>query len=330
MASFKGDNVNALEASKEARIPDPKRLLEGYFRSSATLNYIRALTSGGFADLHNAENWELDFIKDVKLREAYEKITKRLLSSLDFLRVCGGANQSTTDRVEFFTSHEGLVLDYEEAMTKKDAVPCTKSTKEQPEEAKNVEFFNMGAHFLWIGNRTRQLDGAHVEYFRGLANPIGIKVGPKMPPDELIKLIKALDSKNEAGKITLITRFGYKNVSKVLPKLLSAVNKEGLKVNWICDPCHGQTRATKDGLKTRDFSEILQELQITADIHKENGSRLNGVHFEMTGEDVTECVGGPQELLDHDLHAKYTSACDPRLNYAQSMEMSFRLAKLLE
>jgi len=351
MSTFKGDNVNALEATVEARTPDPKRLMEGYFRSAATLNYIRALTTGGFAGLHNAEHWELDFIKDVKLREAYEAITKRLLSSLDFLKVVGGEHK-TTDNVDFFTSHEGLVLDLEEAMTrpfsnfsgvkrsknngtieskKVNGEKNVEDTKKEKKEAKNNmnSYYNAGAHFLWIGNRTRQLDGAHVEYFRGILNPIGVKVGPKMDPVELVKLIKVLDPKNEPGKVTLITRMGHKNVAKCLPPLIAAVQKAELKVNWICDPCHGQTRKTKDNIKTRDFSEILLELQNTALIHLESGSRLNGVHFEMTGENVTECVGGPQELLDGDLNTHYTSACDPRLNYAQSMCMSFQLAKLL-
>uniref|UniRef100_A0A7S4DPS6 Phospho-2-dehydro-3-deoxyheptonate aldolase n=1 Tax=Lotharella globosa TaxID=91324 RepID=A0A7S4DPS6_9EUKA len=366
MSSFKGDNVNCLDADVKKRTPDPDRLLQGYFRSAVTLNYIRALTRGGFADLHNASHWDLGFIKDEQLRKKYEDIAERLLSSLEFLRVCGGADASSTNGIEFFTSHEGLVLDYEEALTRIDSAVSEQREKKKQDQEKQGEFkakkegdkakndnlkedkttsnktetvgeeddaqayYNSGAHFLWIGNRTRQLDGAHVEYFRGIINPIGIKVGPSMPPVELVELIKKLDPLNEAGKVTLITRLGYKNVEAKLPPLIRAVQKAGLKVNWICDPCHGQTRATKEGLKTRDFSEILLELQHTAKTHMKCNNRLHGVHFEMTGEDVTECVGGPQQLLDEHLKARYTSACDPRLNYAQSMEMSFRLAKLLE
>ncbi|GAB5359953.1 hypothetical protein AAMO2058_000586100 [Amorphochlora amoebiformis] len=324
MASFKGDNVNSLQPNKQSRIPDPKRLLEGYFRSAATLNYIRALTRGGFADLHNAKHWELEFIKDSKLREDYEKIASNLISSLDFLRVVGGAKEHDTESVEFFTSHEGLVLDYEEALTRADDADTTEGKKKA-----SRRFYNASAHLLWIGNRTRQLDGAHVEYFRGLSNPIGVKVGPKMDSKELVELIKTLDPNNEAGKITLISRMGANNVTNCLPPLIQAVKKAQLQVNWICDPCHGQTRATKNKIKTRDFAEILLELQKTALVHKQCGSRLNGVHFEMTGEDVTECVGGPQGLSESDLQVNYTSACDPRLNYAQSMTMSFALAKLL-
>lgn len=314
MVCFKGDNINGFDATDQAREHDPKRLVEGHFHSACTLNYIRALIKSGYADLHHARAWDLGFVQDSTRRTQYAEISSRILDSLDFMKTVGvDESSSAVGTVDYFTSHEGLVLDYEAAVTKRS----------------NDRYYNVGSHFIWIGDRTRQLDGAHIEYFRGIANPIGVKVGPSMKPEELVQLIRKLDPHNEPGRITLISRFGTEKVQAHLPALVKAVQDAQLRVLWICDPMHGNTHKTASGLKTRSFDAILEELIQTFHIHNRLGSRLGGVHFELTGENVTECIGGPQNLEAHDLHINYTTYCDPRLNYAQGMEVAFRLAQML-
>jgi 3-deoxy-7-phosphoheptulonate synthase len=313
MFSYRGDHVNRIAPTPEAREPDPSRLVAAYFRSAATLNYVRSLIEGGFADLHNPRDWDLGFVRSVAARSEYEEMVERILDAVSFMRTVGASFGEALRRVEMYTSHEGLLLEYEEAQTCK----------------VGDEWLNLGAHMLWIGDRTRQLDGAHVEYFRGLSNPIGVKVGPSMETEELIALIQRLDPKGVPGKITLITRLGAEGVQERLPGLVRAVSVARLPVVWSCDPMHGNTYKAEGGLKTRKVDQILKELRHTFDVHEECGSRLGGVHFEMTGEDVTECIGGPQELSEADLSRSYETYCDPRLNYAQSLEMAFLIAQRL-
>jgi 3-deoxy-7-phosphoheptulonate synthase len=311
--SFKGDNINKYAATEEARQHDPERLVDGHFHSACTLNYIRTLLRSGYANLRNARGWDLGYDSTWQHRAEYEDLSNRILESLDFMDACGANDMQSLSTVDFFTSHEGMVLDYESAVT----------------EQRGTDFYNTGAHFLWIGDRTRDLDGAHIEYFRGICNPIGMKVGPTTDPDELIKVVKLLNPNNELGRITLITRLGAGHVEELLPPVIRKVRDAGLAVVWICDPMHGNTHKTSAGIKTRNVEDVFAELVETFQCHIDLGSRLGGVHFELTGDNVTECVGGPQNISETDLHLRYTSYCDPRLNYAQSMELSFRIARML-
>jgi 3-deoxy-7-phosphoheptulonate synthase len=312
--SYRGDNINAIDSKASARLADPQRLIQAYYHSAATLNYARALVGGGFADLRHPQHWDLGFVRSAANREKYEDIVARLRDAIDFVESAGVRGTSTFKTVELFCSHEGLLLDYEEAFT----------------EPVGENWYNLGAHFLWIGERTRQLDGAHVEYFRGIENPIGVKTGPSIEPDELVKLITTLEPENRPGRITVITRLGAEKVTELLPPLINAVTKAGRVVTWVCDPMHGNTVNTDAGLKTRDYDSILTELEIAFAAHQAAGSYLGGVHFELTGEDVTECTGGPQELSVADLSRSYETYCDPRLNYAQSLEMALRTAQRLQ
>lgn len=334
LPSYKGDNINGYLANEENRKHDPNRLLLAHYHSACTLNYIRALIKGKFAALSNAATWDLGKVEDSYKRWKYQDITNKINESFDFMTACKMPEPEEASQVDFYTSHEGLVLEYESAMTRKVTPeqlmdPPGGSASRQGDHTHN--YYNLGSHFLWIGNRTRALNGAHVEYFRGIANPIGIKIGPDLAkdPKELVNLIKILNPTNEKGKITLISRLGKKNVSACLPALIHAVREAQLVVLWSCDPMHGNTFAAENGLKTRKFDDILHEITDTFHVHKSCGSRLGGVHFELTGEHVTECVGGPENLSADDLKLRYTSFCDPRLNYLQSMEMSFLLADLL-
>ncbi|KAL8006947.1 putative DAHP synthetase, class II, aldolase-type TIM barrel [Plasmopara halstedii] len=314
VTSFRGENINGYE--KNERTPDPRRLLDGYFHSAATLNYGRVLVSSGFADIHDAGKWDLDFVQTSSRREEYQHMVNEITDSLHFVHMCGvGADSPHLKTVDLFVSHEGLELGYEETMTRK----------------VDGKYYNVGTDFLWIGDRTRQLDHAHIEYFRGIENPIGIKVGPSMAVEDLVPLIRKLWKDPDAypGKITLITRYGYEKVASLLPKHIKVVKDAGLKVIWSCDPCHGNTIVAENGYKTRQFDRIFGELEQTLEIHREAGSILGGVHFELTGENVTECTGGPQGIDEADLPLRYTSYCDPRLNYSQSMEVAFLLAKNL-
>ena len=312
MPSYRGDIVNGIQ--KESRNADPERLVNAYHHSAATLNYARALVDGGFADLHHPQHWDLGFVRSSSNRATYEDIVNRIRDAIDFVESTGVRGTAALKTVELFCSHEGLLLDYETAFT----------------EPVGDHWYNLGAHFLWIGDRTRQLDGAHVEYFRGLENPIGIKAGPSMTPTELIDLITALEPANRPGRITVITRLGAQQISASLPPLIKAVSDAGRTVTWVCDPMHGNTVSTDTGLKTRNYDAVLTELEGAFAAHEAAGSHLGGVHFELTGEDVTECTGGPQELSEADLSRSYETYCDPRLNYAQSLELALRIAQRLQ
>lgn len=316
--TFKGDNINSF--NPDDRTPDPDRLVQGYFHAAATLNYVRSLLNGRFASLHTVNKWNLDFIQNddgqnsnKELFEKYGLMVTRMKEALRFMDACGMPTTNELQTVNLFSSHEALVLPYEEALTDSDSR------------------YNHGAHFVWIGDRTRQLDGAHVEYCRGIKNPIGVKVGPSMPVQDLVPLIKKLWPEPEAapGRITLITRFGSDKVESMLPDFVKAVQEARLPVVWSCDPMHGNTVTTSSGLKTRSFDRVIHELRSTFEIHSRLGSRLNGVHLELTGENVTECTGGIVGLQEQDLKTNYTTYCDPRLNYAQSMEVALLCAEFL-
>jgi 3-deoxy-7-phosphoheptulonate synthase len=314
MPSYRGDNVNAITPDLAARQPDPQRLVKAYHHSAATLNYARALVDGGFADLHHPQHWDLGFVRSQSHRAEYEDMVERIRDAIDFLESTGVHGTGALRTVELFSSHEGLLLDYEEALTEK----------------VGDRYYNLGAHFLWIGDRTRNLGDAHLEYFRGIENPIGIKVGKQMQPKELVDIINAVEPANRPGRITLISRIGAADVREALPPLIAAVREAGQNVAWSCDPMHGNTTTTDTGLKTRDYDCILKELEAAFELHADGGGQLAGVHFELTGEDVTECTGGPQELSEADLSRSYETYCDPRLNYAQSLELALRIAQRLQ
>ncbi|WP_285726493.1 class II 3-deoxy-7-phosphoheptulonate synthase [Geothrix rubra] len=313
LPSYRGDLVNALEATPEARRPDPSRMLEAYFHAAATLNHLRALTAGGFADLHHPERWELP--GGTGEVPEYRRTLDQVKESLDFLEALGGVQRDALERIDFFTSHEALLLPFEEALTRW--------------VVEAGAYYNLGAHTLWVGERTRQLDGAHIEYLRGLRNPLGVKVGPSATPEHLVALLDRLDPGREAGRITLISRFGARRIREALPPLLKAVQAAGRTVLWSCDPMHGNGVESAQGLKTRDFDAILAELRQAFEIHRELGSHLGGVHFELTGEAVTECTGGTQRLSEVDLAKAYETGCDPRLNGVQSLEMAFLIAEMM-
>lgn len=313
LPSYRGDHVNDIRADIALRQPNPNRMVQAYFRSAATLNYARALLDGGFADLHKPHHWDLGFVRQAERRQDYEELVGRILDALDFVEATGVSDTATLRTVQLFSSHEGLLLPYEEALTRRI----------------DDQWYNLGAHMLWIGDRTRQQQGAHVEYFRGIANPIGIKIGPSIDAQELVDLVAAIEPDNRPGRVTLITRMGAA-VREKLPPLITAMKRAGRHVLWSCDPMHGNTEKTSGGIKTRDVDRILDELRSTFDVHDEQSSHLGGVHFELTGEDVTECVGGPQELNEEDLTRSYETFCDPRLNYAQSLELAFLMARRLQ
>jgi len=313
--SYKGDSINGYPLPE--REPDPARLMEAYFHAASTLNYLRALTQGGFADLHKPESWDLSFATaDYKKRHEYEEIRARIVEALNFTEACGMRTQASGN-VEFFTSHEGLLLDYETALTR--PVGST------PEGG----YVNLGAHFVWIGDRTRAIDEAHIEYFRGIKNPVGVKVGPTTDPAELLLLLERLDPAHEPGKVVLITRFGATKVRQMLPPIVRAVMGTKHVVVWQCDPMHGNTTTAEGGLKTRAFTDVLGELMACFEVHAELGTWLGGVHFELCGEDVTECTGGTQNITESGLSSNYQSFCDPRLNYTQSLEMAMQITENL-
>jgi 3-deoxy-7-phosphoheptulonate synthase len=319
LPSYFGDLVNRPEFTESARRPDPENLIVAYSHAAMTLNFIRSLSGGGFADVHHPEFWELSFFRNAgmpdALRAEYERTTKQLAAALKFMEALGENTLEELTRVEFFTSHEGLSLPYESAQTRQ--VP------------RRDGWYDLTTHFPWIGERTRALDGAHVEFFRGIENPIGVKLGPSVSSDQVLRLADALNPENEPGKLALVTRMGARKVSDVLPGLVDAVKRAGRLVLWVCDPMHGNTQAAPSGLKTRDFDDILREVELTFDVHEGCGTSLGGVHFEMTGEDVTECIGGAAGITVDDLDKNYASACDPRLNYRQALEVGFRIAQRL-
>ena len=311
---YRGDVVNRPGFTVEERTPDPQLLLRGYERAALTLNFVRALIGGGFADLHHPEYWDLDFVRHSPLKDAYEKIVHSISDALDFFEATNGGPIHEAQRVDFYASHEGLHLLYEQAQTRF--------------IERRQRWYNLSTHMPWIGMRTAALDGAHVELFRGIANPMGIKVGPSMSAEWVQGLISTLNPNNEPGRVVLIHRMGVEEIEKRLPALIQAVRATGSPVLWVCDPMHGNTETASSGLKTRRFENIVTELEAAFRIHREMGSWLGGVHFELTGEDVTECTGGARGLTDADLARAYKSQVDPRLNYEQALELAMRIAGL--
>ncbi len=312
LQSYRGDLINGIRFTKADRIPNPERLLRGYERAALTLNFIRSLVDGGFADLHHTEYWDLRFVSHSPQEQTYRRIVETISESISFLETISNARIWEINRMDFYSSHEGLHLLYEQSQTRK--VPYSPG------------WYNLSAHFPWIGDRTRAVDGAHVEYFRGIENPIGVKIGPAITPDELIALTEILNPKNEPGRLTLIHRFGASRICNDLPSLIRAIRKAGRVVIWCCDPMHGNLEITNQKIKTRNFENILMELEQAFEIHHKEHSYLGGVHLELTGEDVTECIGGARGLKEEDLSRAYKTQVDPRLNYEQSLEMALRIA----
>ncbi|KAI2638473.1 phospho-2-dehydro-3-deoxyheptonate aldolase-like protein [Xylaria nigripes] len=323
--SFRGDILNGHHLDE--RELDPQRLVKAYSHSAATLNYIRAAIAAGIADLHRPLNWSLGHVKDPVLKDKYTTAVQFLQDMLRFMHTIGADRNSKLDTIDLYTSHEGLLLEYEESLTRLMNVPSAPN-QAQPNDGPRQKYYDTSAHFLWIGDRTRQIDGAHVEFFRGIANPIGIKVGPTTPTSDLLELLRTLNPTREPGKITLITRYGASKVHDLLPSHIRAVEGSEYKqtVIWQCDPMHGNTRSTNTGIKTRRFDDVFSELRETLQIHKEEGSYLGGVHLELTGDAVTECLGGSEGLNEDDLSTNYTSFCDPRLNERQALELAFLIA----
>lgn len=313
LPSYRGDIINGQDFTPAARTPDPARLLHAYSASALTLNFVRALAEGGFADLHHPEYWNLDFADHSPLADEYHAIITTIREALHFAETVSQVPIAGLDRVEFFTSHEALHLHYEQALTRH--VPRREGS------------YNLSTHLPWIGMRTAQLEGAHIEYARGIRNPIALKVGPDLAPADLVALIKHLDREDEPGRLTLITRFGAHQIEQYLPPMLRAVQATGRTLLWSSDPMHGNTELTENGLKTRHFDNILAELELAFDIHAEMDSNLGGVHFELTGENVTECIGGARGLDETDLERAYTSLVDPRLNAEQALEMALRIVR---
>ncbi|MGB0505557.1 MAG: class II 3-deoxy-7-phosphoheptulonate synthase [Pikeienuella sp.] len=318
LPSYRGDIINDIDFNAASRIPDPDRMLQAYTQSAASLNLLRAFAQGGFADLHRVASWNLGFAKGSPGADRYMRLAEKISGSLDFIDACGvnPANSSKMSGVDFYTSHEALLLPYEEALTRTDRT--------------TGDVVAGSGHMIWIGDRTRQPDGAHVEYCRGVSNPIGLKCGPSISEEDLISLIDLLNPNNEAGRLTLIARFGAGKVGDHLPRLIRAVEREGKQVVWSCDPMHGNTIKADSGYKTRPFDAVLREVQEFFAIHKSEGTYGGGVHFEMTGKDVTECTGGMHGLKAADLSDRYHTACDPRLNANQALELAFLLAEELE
>ena len=314
LPSYRGDIINDIAFNSEARKPNPKRMLQAYAQSAASLNLLRAFSQGSYADIHHVHSWTLGFL-DGAGAEKYETVANRISDALDFMTAAGvtSKNSHTLGAVDFYTSHEALLLEYEEALCRID------STTGLPIAG--------SGHLIWIGDRTRKLDGAHVEFCKGVQNPIGLKCGPSISKDDLLKLIEALNPENEPGRLTLIARFGAGLVGEHLPNLINAVEKEGFKVVWSCDPMHGNTIKSSTGYKTRPFESVLREVREFFGIHNAEGSHPGGVHFEMTGKDVTECTGGLRAVSDEDLSDRYHTACDPRLNASQALELAFLVAE---
>ena len=318
LPSYAGDIINDIEFEKVKRIPQPSRMLTAYSQAASTLNLLRAFSNGGFADLRHVQSWNMGFVKNGPQGKRYRHLAEEIQKSLNFMDALGISSENTPQlkTAKYFTSHEALLLPYEEALTRVDST--------------SGNIYNTSAHFLWIGDRTRFLNSAHIEFCRGIQNPIGIKCGPSSDPEELIKIIDILNPMNEAGKITLITRFGFKDVEKFLSKLIKKINFEGKNVIWSCDPMHGNTIKSKSDKKTRKFENILSEVKSNIEIHKNEGSRIGGIHLEMTGQNVTECIGGLDDISDSDLNDRYHTHCDPRLNANQAIELAFLIADKLK
>ncbi|PKY00321.1 phospho-2-dehydro-3-deoxyheptonate aldolase [Aspergillus campestris IBT 28561] len=330
MPSFRGDNINGFDATPEERKPDPSRLVSAYFHSASTLNYMRASLSSGLADLHSPLDWGLGHIITPSIKEKYEQIVNRVKDALRFMNTVGIDTDRGFETVEVFTSHEGLLLEYEQSLTRLLKNPHSESARRaaHPPTATTTSqsYYATSSHFIWIGDRTRQLEGAHVEFFRGITNPIGIKIGPSMTPNELTRLLDVVNPSREIGKVTLISRYGTSKIAQYLPEHIAAVQQSGHIPVWQCDPMHGNTQSTPSGVKTRHFSDILSELRQALEIHRAAGSFLGGMHLELTGEAVTECVGGGEGLTEDRLSERYTTFCDPRLNEKQALELAFLVA----
>jgi 3-deoxy-7-phosphoheptulonate synthase len=314
LLTYLGDNINGIEFNEKTRKPDPMRLFKAYSQSASTLNLLRAFSQGGFADLRKVHLWNLGFVNKSPQGKRFKEIQEKISDSLTFMEACG-INPDSNRRlrtVNFFTSHEALLLPFEESMTRIDST--------------TGEYHDTSAHFVWIGDRTRQLEGGHIEFCRGIKNPIGLKCGPSLKTTELIRLCNILNPKNEKGRITLITRFGYDNVEKFLPKLIRSIKKEGLNVVWSCDPMHGNTIKSANGFKTRPFNNVVKEVKNVFTVHQAEGSFAGGLHIEMTGQNVTECTGGAQKISDQDLSHRYHTHCDPRLNASQALELAFLIS----
>ena len=313
LPSYRGDMVNGPEFTSEARIPDPRRMIKAHARSAMTMNFVRSLIDGGFADLHHPEYWGLGWVSQSPHATEYQKMVASIGDAVRFMETLAGGQMHNLNRVDFYTSHEALLLPYEEAQTRQ--VP------RQP------GWFNLSTHFPWIGMRTAALDGAHSEYFRGIRNPIAVKVGPSVTPDQLLRLIDVLNPENEPGRLGLIHRMGAEHIATKLPTLLDAVKREGRRVLWICDAMHGNTESTSNGYKTRRFANIRSEIEQAFDLHAAAGTRLGGVHLELTGENVTECLGGARDLTEIDLQRAYRTTVDPRLNYEQALEIAMLIVR---
>ncbi|HET7690284.1 MAG TPA: 3-deoxy-7-phosphoheptulonate synthase class II [Nocardioidaceae bacterium] len=314
LPAYRGDAVNGFEFTAESRIPDPQRLVEVYNNSAATLNLVRAFVTGGYADLRQVHTWNTDFVRSSPVGKRYERLASEIDRALTFMKAIG-ADPDEFHRVDFHSSHEALVLEYEHALTRID------SRTSHP--------YDVSAHFVWIGERTRQLDGAHVELLSHIRNPIGVKLGPSTSPDDAIALAHKLNPENEAGRLTFITRFGAGKIREGLPNIVEKVTAAGLNVAWVCDPMHGNTFESSTGYKTRRFEDVMDEVQGFFDVHRSLGTWPGGLHVELTGDNVTECVGGGEELQDHHLSERYESVCDPRLNRVQSLELAFLVAEML-
>ncbi len=318
LPSYRGDMVNGMAFTEADRRPDPGRWLQAYSQAAATLNLLRAFAQGGFADLHRVHRWNLGFVERSPQGEKYRELADRIAETLGFMEACGLTSETTPQirETDFFTSHEALLLSYEQALTRIDSL--------------TGEWYDCSAHLLWVGDRTRQPDGAHVEFLRGIKNPIGLKAGPTLEPDELLRLADILNPENEPGRLTVICRMGADKVAEKLPPLVRAVTREGRKVVWACDPMHGNTVKSSTGYKTRHVDSILAEVRGFFAVHQAQGTYAGGVHFEMTGQDVTECIGGAQAITETSLADRYHTHCDPRLNASQALELAFVLAEMLK
>lgn len=317
LPSYLGDIINGIDFIDKDRKPDPERMIKAYSQAASALNLLRAFATGGYADLHEVHRWNLEFLEGSSQDSKYRLIADRIGECLDFMKACG-INKNTAgliSKVDFFTSHEALLLGYEQSLTRVDSL--------------TGDYYDCSSHMLWIGERTRSLDEAHVEFMRGIGNPIGVKIGPTTSPEDIIKLINKLNPKNEAGKLTLISRMGKEKIGDILPGLVRKVDQEGMKVVWSCDPMHGNTFKAQTGYKTRAFDNIMNEVEQFFQIHRSEGTYAGGIHLEMTGQDVTECVGGLQEIKEENLGDRYHTHCDPRLNANQGLELAFRLSEEL-
>ncbi|AXK72517.1 3-deoxy-7-phosphoheptulonate synthase class II [Lysobacter sp. TY2-98] len=313
LPSYRGDIVNGPAFTADARRPDPRRMIKAHARSAMTMNFVRALIDGGFADLHHPEYWDLGWVGHSPLADEYRRMVAAIGDAVRFMETLSGEEVHNLNRVDFYTSHEALLLPYEEAITRQ--VP------------RNWGWFDLSTHFPWIGMRTAQIDGAHVEFLRGIRNPIAVKVGPSVTPDMLLKLVDVLNPEDEPGRLTFIHRMGASQIATKLPPLLEAMRRDGRRVLWVCDPMHGNTESTANGYKTRRFANIAGEVEQAFDLHAAAGTRLGGVHLELTGEDVTECLGGARELTETDLERAYRSCVDPRLNYEQALEVAMLIVR---